>query len=82
MVINDGKLLFDDVPMNVFEHYEELTNIGLSVPSPKRILCKLVDEGINVNTSAITISGAVEEIIGAYNAKNKANPGFVQGGPI
>jgi len=75
MVINAGKLIFDDLPERVFEHYEELTEIGLSVPSPKRILCKLAEAGIGVNTEPITIPDAVEEIIRVYNCKNPAYAG-------
>ena len=87
IVVNDGKIMYDDMPMRVFEHYEELTEIGLSVPSPKRILSRLADAGINVDASAITIKGAVNEIINAYNRKyagmapNTGNGGFT-GGPV
>jgi len=85
MVINDGKLIFDDAPVRVFEHYDELTEIGLSVPSPKRILCKLAEAGISINTDAITISSAVDEIMKRFNAKfagNYSYPTNQTGGPV
>lgn len=87
IVVNDGKIMYDDIPMRVFEHYEELTEIGLSVPSPKRILSRLAEAGVNVDASAITIKDAVNEIINAYNRKyagmapGAGNGGFT-GGPI
>ena len=65
-VINDGKLMFDGAPVEVFNHYDELTSMGLSVPSPKRVLHKLNEMGIPVKTDAINISDAVDEIYRVY----------------
>lgn len=66
LVIDGGKLIYDDSPEAVFEHYEELTSIGLSVPSPKRVLHKLQEAGIPVRSRAINIDDAVDEIMRVY----------------
>lgn len=63
LVMNKGRLVFDDTPVNVFSHYDELIAMGLSVPASNRILHKLSQQGVPVNTDAITVSGAVQEII-------------------
>ena len=63
LVMNKGKLVFDDTPMNVFAHYDELIAMGLSVPTANRILHKLNENGVPVRTKEITASGAVEEIM-------------------
>lgn len=75
IVMNDGAIIMDDTPENVFNMYEELTAIGLSVPSPKRILTRLAINGIPVDAKAITVKGAVNEILRAYNQKNKSAGG-------
>lgn len=78
IVMDKGKLLMDDVPKNVFSMYEKLTEIGLSVPSPKRILTRLKINGIPVSNEPITVKGAVDEIYRAYNVKlnSVGNAGF------
>lgn len=32
IVVNDGKILFDDTPKQVFQHYKELESVGLAAP--------------------------------------------------
>jgi len=66
IVINDGKIIYDDIPESVFSHYNELIEIGLSVPSPNRVLHKLQESGIPVRTYAITIDDAVDEIMRVF----------------
>lgn len=67
IVIDRGEIKFDDVPSNVFDNYDALNTMGLSVPSSKRVLYKLQGKGIPVRTKAITVSGAVDEIYRVYS---------------
>lgn len=69
IVIENGSILFDDTPQKVFTQYEKLESIGLSVPSPERILYKLLDKGIPVRNMSITVDGAVNEIMRIYKEK-------------
>lgn len=66
IVVDKGQIKLDDTPMNVFEHYELLTEMGLSVPSAKRVLYKLQEKGIPVRAHAVTVPEAVEEILRVY----------------
>lgn len=66
IVIDNGRLVFDDTPQNVFENHEVLNEMGLSIPSAKRVLYKLNEKGIPVRTKAITVSDAVDEILRVY----------------
>lgn len=66
IVIDDGRIVFDDTPQNVFENYEMLNEMGLSVPAAKRVLYKLLEKGIPVRAKAITVAGAVDEIYRVY----------------
>lgn len=69
LVINDGQLIFDNTPEEVFSKYDELTEMGLSVPSPNRVLHKLQEKGIPVRTKAIKIDDAVAEILRVFGGE-------------
>lgn len=63
MVMNDGVLMYDDVPENIFAHYKELEEIGLAAPQVTYIMNDLKKAGFDVNTHAITVDEAVENIL-------------------
>lgn len=63
MVMNDGVLTFDDTPKAIFAHSAQLEAIGLAAPQVTYIMKDLYDAGFNVDTSAITIKEAKEEIL-------------------
>lgn len=44
VVMNDGRLTFDDTPQNVFSHYKELEKIGLAAPEITYIMNDLKKE--------------------------------------
>ncbi len=62
VVMNKGSKMFDDVPKNVFAHYEELEKVGLAAPQVTYMMHALAEKGLPVNTQATTISEAVETI--------------------
>ena len=62
IVVNEGKIVFDDKPLNVFSEIEELEKISLSAPQISYILRDLKKAGIPINTEAITVNDAVENI--------------------
>ena len=63
MVMNDGVLMYDDTPKNIFTHYRELEEIGLAAPQVTYIMNDLKNAGFDVNTGAITVDEAVESIM-------------------
>ncbi len=65
MVMNDGVLTYDGTPREVFAHYKELENIGLSAPQVTYIMQDLKQTGLDVDTSAITIEDAKNSILKA-----------------
>lgn len=65
IVMNRGSILYDDVPRNVFAHYRELEEVGLAAPQVTYILNELKKNGLDVDTSAITIGEAADEIMKA-----------------
>lgn len=62
VVMNHGKVMFDDVPRAVFQHYKELEQIGLSAPQVTYICHQLKERGFPVNTDVTTLSEAVDSI--------------------
>lgn len=62
IVMNQGSVLYDDTPRNVFAHYKELEEVGLAAPQVTYILHELKKNGLDVDASATTIGEAAEEI--------------------
>lgn len=62
IVMNQGKVMYDDVPREVFSHYKELEEVGLAAPQVTYVMHKLRESGFRVNTECITIAEAAEEI--------------------
>lgn len=65
IVMNQGSVLFDDTPHNVFAHYKELEEVGLAAPQVTYIMNALKKNGFRVDTSVTTIREAADEIIKA-----------------
>ena len=62
IVLNHGRIMYDDTPEKVFRHYRELEEIGLAAPQLTYILNDLKKNGFDVNTDAITMQDAVETV--------------------
>lgn len=65
IVMNRGSVLYDDTPREVFQHYQELEQVGLAAPQVTYIMQALAEKGMKVDTTATTIKEAVEEIMKA-----------------
>lgn len=63
IVMNQGKVLMDDVPKKIFKSYKELERVGLSAPQVTYIMEDLKKQGLPVDTSVLTIEEARDEIL-------------------
>lgn len=63
IVMNQGEVMFDDTPKQVFGHYKELESVGLAAPQVTYLMHELHDAGIPVITDATTVAEAKEEIL-------------------
>ena len=63
MVMNRGRLVFDDAPRAVFSHYKELEEMGLAAPQVTYIAHALKEAGFPVKTDVITVEEAEEAIL-------------------
>lgn len=65
IVMSEGKILYDDIPRNIFRRYRELEEIGLGAPQVTYILHTLRENGLPVDTEITTIREAADSILQA-----------------
>ncbi len=68
VVMDHGRVAFDDTPKEVFSHSEELEEMGLAIPEPMKITRKLIELGIDADPGALTATEAADSI---YEALKK-----------
>ena len=69
VVMNKGKVMFDDVPSEVFKNYKELEEVGLAAPQVTYIMHALNDAGLKVNCEVTTVTEAADEIVRALKGR-------------
>lgn len=65
IVIDNGKIIYDDVPEEVFRHVEELKEVGLDVPQVTELAYKLRCFGIKIPDNILSVEefiSAIEEL--------------------
>lgn len=65
LVMDDGKIMFDDVPKRVFHHYQELEEIGLAAPQVTYVVKALEAKGWKIDTDATTVEEAKSAVLRA-----------------
>lgn len=63
LVLNEGEVVLDGTPREVFQHYRQLEQIGLAAPQMTYIMNALLEQGLPVRTSPITVMEAKQEIL-------------------
>ncbi len=63
LVFNEGKVVMDGTPAEVFEHAEELKAMGLTVPAATEIALALRRRGIDIPESIYTINYLRKQLI-------------------
>ena len=66
IVMNKGRVAFDDEPKEVFRHYKELEEIGLAAPQVTYVMQELHEAGFPVDTDVTTLEDAKNEILKAF----------------
>ena len=67
VVMNQGKVMMDDTPKEVFKRYKELEEIGLAAPQVTYIMEELKKKGLSVDTTVLTVEDAGKEILKSLN---------------
>lgn len=71
IVMNDGEIIADDRPKIIFSDVERLKSVGLDVPQTAELLYNLKKNGFAVDTHALSIKEAAEQIISALHSEEK-----------
>ena len=71
IVMNQGRVMYDAVPKEVFSHYRELEEVGLAAPQVTYILHELRERGFDVDVTATTIEEAAETVARALGMSGK-----------
>ena len=62
IVLDHGRVMYDDIPKKVFRNYRELEKIGLAAPQLTYIMNALKANGFDADTDAITMEEAVATV--------------------
>ena len=67
VVMNQGKVMMDGLPHEVFSHVEQLEAVGLMAPQITYVMKRLKEEGLPVLGSELTVAEAAESILKLLN---------------
>lgn len=65
VVLDRGRVAFDDTPRRVFSHYRELEQMGLAAPQITYVMHDLKERGLPVDVEALTVEEAKNSILKA-----------------
>ncbi len=69
IVMNKGRVMYNDSPEKVFEHYQELEKVGLAAPQVTYIMHDLKSRGLAVKANVTTVCEAADEIMQALEKR-------------
>lgn len=67
IVMDEGQVLYDGTPREVFAYYRELEQIGLAAPEVTYLMHELGQRGMDVDVNAVTVKDAKESILKCFN---------------
>ena len=69
VVVNDGKIALEGAPSQVFQHGQELEDMGLGIPQMTRVFNRLKAMGVDIGSSVYTVEQAKRAILDALAKK-------------
>lgn len=69
LVINNGKVVLQGTAREVFNHHDELKEMGLGIPPIMQIMNEISKEHSSLNVNTLTIEEATKEILEHVNNK-------------
>ena len=69
VVVNDGPIALEGAPSQVFQHGQELEDMGLGIPQMTRVFNRLKAMGVDVGSSVYTVEQAKRAILDAVAKK-------------
>lgn len=71
IVMNDGEIIADNQPKEIFKDVKQLKEVGLDVPQTTELLYELKQAGFKINTNVISVEQTAEEIAALLNLEEK-----------
>ena len=71
IVMDGGRIAYDDTPREVFSHEKELEEMGLGIPESARIARIMKSRGFDVDPNVLTVNEAADSIYAAVTGRNK-----------
>lgn len=71
IVMNDGEIIADGMPSDIFSDVKRLKEVGLDVPQTTELLYSLKNEGFNVETNVISIKDTAKVIAQTLNSTER-----------
>ena len=65
IVMNQGSVMYDGAPKDVFRQYESLEEVGLAAPQVTYLMHELFEKGLQVDLDATTVEEAKSSILSA-----------------
>ncbi|HEY3374850.1 MAG TPA: energy-coupling factor transporter ATPase [Candidatus Aquicultor sp.] len=69
VVLDNGEIIFDGAPADVFNRHEALTRIGLGIPHTVELVAKLRGRGLNVVPASPSVASTVEAVCASLKEK-------------
>ena len=63
VVMDNGEIILDDIPINVFSNVKKMKKIGLDVPQVTELMFMLQEDGFDTNTHIISEDDCVEMLL-------------------
>ena len=73
IVLNHGRIAFDDVPYRVFSHPDELQAMGLDVPQSVRLAIALREKGFDIPEDVTSVEPLARAILACMGKDGGAN---------
>lgn len=71
LLLNDGEIISDGTPKEIFSDIDTLEKAGLDVPQTTELLYKLKQNGIDIGTDAISVKEAADRISAALHLEEE-----------
>ncbi|MBO4872547.1 MAG: energy-coupling factor transporter ATPase [Lachnospiraceae bacterium] len=73
VVLSHGRMIMQGTPREIFDEEEKLNEAGLALPSVCRILQRLKEKGLPVETGALSVEEAKKNILTLFNSSQSSS---------
>ena len=70
IVMDDGNIILDGTPKQVFGHHDILKRVGLDIPEASQLASLLRKDGLKIKKDILDVDELYEEIVGILEDKS------------